>query len=69
MKTNVPVILVAGDSDEVVPYDENGKILADEFIKNCANIKVIVKKGIGHHPHSLEKPIEIVEFIKRKGLL
>ena len=29
-----------------------------------ANIKVIIKKGGDHHPHSLEYPTEIVNFIK-----
>lgn len=63
IRTLVPVVLVAGDSDEVVPYEENGKLLVDRFAKARAKIKAIVKKGVGHHPHSLENPEEIVSFI------
>lgn len=64
----IPIILVAGDSDEVVPYEENGKYLAQECKKANAVHKVIIKPGVGHHPHSLENPAEIVEFIKKERL-
>lgn len=60
----VPVILVVGDADEVVPYIENGELLARQYEELGGKIKVIVKKGIGHHPHSLEEPKPIVDFIK-----
>ena len=63
LKTGIPVILVAGDADTVVPYDENGKYLESYFRENGGRIKVIIKKGVGHHPHSLENPEEIVKFI------
>ncbi len=64
---NIPIILVAGDSDRVVPYNENGKILAGKLEKSSIPYKVIVKPGVDHHPHSLEEPAEIVEFIKNRG--
>lgn len=59
----IPVIIVAGDSDEVVPFEENGKLLIELFQELGGEIKLILKKGIGHHPHSLEDPKEIVDFI------
>ena len=62
--SRVPVILVAGDSDEVVPYAENGARLVEAYQKEQAPITVIIKKGVGHHPHSLENPEAIVDFIK-----
>lgn len=65
IKTNIPVILVAGDCDDVVPYHENGQKMKTAYEKAGAYIKEIVKPGIGHHPHSLEDPTEIVDFIKR----
>lgn len=60
----IPVILVSGDSDMIVPYKENGAIFAAEYEKKGGVIKTILKEGCGHHPHSLETPAEIVEFIK-----
>ena len=62
-KSKIPVIIVAGDSDMNVPFSENSAILAECFEKLGGKIKLIVKPGIGHHPHSLENPKEIVEFI------
>jgi len=57
-----PIILVAGDSDDVVPYCENGAILAEKYTNN--KIKVIVKPGVAHHPHSLDDTSIITDFIK-----
>ena len=50
---DIPVLLVAGDSDGTVPYVENGKVLADYYQKNGGRIHVWVKEGCDHHPHGL----------------
>jgi pimeloyl-ACP methyl ester carboxylesterase len=60
---NLPVIIVAGDSDELVPYCENGEIFASRFEALGGKIKTIVKPGCGHHPHSLEDPTPVVDFL------
>ena len=62
-KANIPVIHVYGEADEVVPAAENTALLAAEFIKAGGNIKLIGKPDVGHHPHSLEDPTPILEFI------
>jgi pimeloyl-ACP methyl ester carboxylesterase len=62
-KAKIPVIHVYGDADTVVPYEENTAIVAKKIKKAGGTIKIIRKKGIGHHPHSLEDPTPIVEFI------
>ncbi len=62
-KTNIPVICVVGDSDETVPYEENTLIMEQIYKKLGKKITVIVKKGVGHHPHSLEDPLPVVSFI------
>ena len=62
-EADIPIIVVAGDSDIVVPYEENAKILKEHYEKQGGNIKVILKKGVGHHPHSLEDPLPIVEYL------
>ncbi|MDT0553061.1 GDSL-type esterase/lipase family protein [Urechidicola vernalis] len=63
--TNIPMLHVCGDSDKVVPVEENTQLFETELKKLNANIEVIYKKGIGHHPHSLENPKPIVDFILR----
>ncbi len=60
---NIPVILVCGDSDTTVPYVENGKFLYEQYTKANCKIKLILKEGVGHHPHGLDDPTEIVDFI------
>ncbi|WP_167859343.1 SGNH/GDSL hydrolase family protein [Paenibacillus cymbidii] len=61
----IPVILVAGDADAVVPYPENGELFAKRFSQRGGTIEVYVKPGVGHHPHSLENPTPIVSFVQR----
>ncbi len=62
-KANIPVLHVCGLADEVVPYAENTGILAKNFKKAGGKIELILKEGVGHHPHSLKDPKPIVEFI------
>ena len=62
-KANIPVISVCGDSDTVVPLEENSQKLAEIYRAVGGKIELIVKKGIGHHPHSLKDPKPIVDFI------
>ncbi len=65
-KAGIPVIHVCGDADESVPYEENTELLAKKFRAAGGEIKIILKEGIGHHPHSLEDPAPIVNFILSK---
>ncbi|HBQ64858.1 MAG TPA: hypothetical protein DD727_08070 [Clostridiales bacterium] len=62
-KAGIPVIAVAGDADEIVPYPENTEIFERVYRQNGGQIQVILKPGVGHHPHSLEDPEAIVGFI------
>lgn len=62
-KANIPVIHVYGESDKVVPHVENTELLAKKFRTAGGTIKLIGKPGVGHHPHSLEDPQPIVDFI------
>lgn len=62
-RKGIPVLHVCGAADKVVPYEENTKILAENFRNAGGEIKVILKEGVGHHPHSLEDPGPIVDFI------
>jgi len=62
-KAKVPVIHVCGDADESVPFKEHTAEFAKRYRRWGGKIKVIVKKGGKHHPHSLKDPTPIVEFI------
>ena len=64
-EAKIPVILVSGDSDSIVPFEENGQLLYDAYKKNNLPIELIIKKGGDHHPHSLEDNTPIIEFIKK----
>jgi hypothetical protein len=59
----VPLLHLCGDADEAVPYPENTVILAERYRKLGGPITVIVKPGLGHHPHGLEDPTPVVDFI------
>jgi pimeloyl-ACP methyl ester carboxylesterase len=64
IEKDVPVIIVYGDADEVVPIAENASIVLDKYKKAGKEIKTIRKPGGLHHPHCLEEPAPIVEFIE-----
>lgn len=65
LKNGIPVILVAGDSDNTVPFCENGVLLQRAYEAAGAEIKTIIKPGCDHHPHGLDDPTPIVDFICR----
>lgn len=62
-EAGVPVLHVCGAVDDVVPIDENTYSLEKTYKEAGGDIKIIVKEGIGHHPHSLKDPTPIVRFI------
>jgi pimeloyl-ACP methyl ester carboxylesterase len=62
-KAGIPLLHVCGDADDVVPLDENTGIVEQRYKKLGGSITVILKHGVGHHPHSLQDPTPIVEFV------
>ena len=62
-EAGIPVLHVCGATDDVVPIDENTYALGKTYKEAGGDIKIIVKEGIGHHPHSLKDPAPIVRFI------
>ena len=59
----IPLIHVCGDADEVVPFEENTVILKERYEKLGGTLQLIVKPGFKHHPHGLDNPTPVVEFI------
>jgi pimeloyl-ACP methyl ester carboxylesterase len=62
-KAKIALLHVCGDADDVVPLDENTGLLEKRFKALGGDITVILKPGVGHHPHSLKDPAPIVEFV------
>ncbi len=62
-ENRVPILAVCGDSDKVVPFADNMKLLRDEYVRLGGPIRLIMKPGADHHPHGLENPEAIVDFV------
>lgn len=65
VKHKIPIVMVSGDSDTVVPYTENGIMLEKAYKENKLDFELYIKPGCNHHPHGLENPQPIVDFIKK----
>ncbi len=64
-RLRIPLLHVVGDADEVVPVEENTDPFEQKIKAAGGTIKVIHKPGVNHHPHSLQNPTLIVDFILR----
>lgn len=65
-EAGIPIMVVAGGADDVVPFVENAGILEQSYRKLGGDITMIVKAGEGHHPHSLHDPQPVVEWLSEK---
>lgn len=61
---HIPMFIVAGLVDKVVRWEMNGARFIPKLEELGANFKVIVKPECDHHPHSLDDPTPVVEFIE-----
>ena len=59
----IPLVLVSGDSDSTVPFEENGIHLKEAYEKAGCDFALHIKAGGEHHPHSLEDNTPILDFI------
>ena len=64
IENSIPIVLVAGDSDSVVPYSENGVLVERYYKEKGGNIKVFIKEGCDHHPHGLENVKIVADIIE-----
>ncbi len=62
-KAGVPLIHVVGDADDTVPVAENTAIMEARYRALGGEMRVIHKPGIGHHPHGLDDPTPVVDYI------
>ena len=61
----IPVLILRGGNDQVVLPEENTDILAEKLKKAGGNINVINRENYGHHPHGMDDPRPLVDFILR----
>jgi pimeloyl-ACP methyl ester carboxylesterase len=60
---HIPILSVCGDADTAVPYLENSAIVKARYLALGGKMKVILKPGADHHPHSLVDPTPIVKAV------
>lgn len=61
----VPVALVVGTADKVVPAAANAEPVAERYAELGGPVKVWRKEGSGHHPHGLHPPDELRRFLMK----
>lgn len=66
VKNRIPAVLVSGDCDQSVPYEENGILLEEAYRDAGIEIEVFIKPGGDHHPHGLPDPGPLVEFVLKQ---
>ena len=60
----IPTLLVAADSDSVVPFSENGVYLQQAYHAAGTPLQIILKPGADHHPHGLPDRTPIISFLR-----
>lgn len=60
---NIPLLIVSGDRDEVVPYQENAALLVDAYrATKDGEVRTIIKRGEGH-VHGLKNADPVIRFV------
>ncbi len=64
-ENGIPMIAVCGAKDTVVPFEDNFKKVRDAYQRMGGIVEMILKPDCDHHPHSLDDPEPVVDFISR----
>jgi pimeloyl-ACP methyl ester carboxylesterase len=64
-KAKLPLLLVYGDKDSVVPHAENSAVVYERYKALDGPVEQIVKPGQDHHPHGLKDVTPVVEFFSK----
>ncbi|MCH7228655.1 GDSL-type esterase/lipase family protein [Haloferula sp. A504] len=62
-KARIPVALVLGMKDDVVPPERNGEAVAARYESLGGEVRVWKKPDAAHHPHGLHPPEELRRFL------
>lgn len=65
IEKKLPVVMVYGKVDTIVPYCENGALLEKYYNMHGGTLLAIGKEGCEHHPHGLEEPQPIIDFVSK----
>ncbi len=63
VSAKIPLLHVCGATDDVVPMDENSLVVKQRYDSLGGEMKLIAKPHCNHHPHSLQDPARIVNFV------
>jgi pimeloyl-ACP methyl ester carboxylesterase len=61
-KAKIPLLLVYGDKDTVVPHAENSELVSARYKDLGGSVVQVVKPGQDHHPHGLKDVSPVVKF-------
>lgn len=53
IQDRMPMCLVYGDADSLVPWEENAKLIMDAYQGRKVPCQIFLKPGADHHPHAL----------------
>ncbi len=62
-KEKVALIHVIGDADDIVPPAKNSLLIQQRYLQLGGEVQIIHKPGVSHHPHGLDDPKPVVDFI------
>ena len=62
-KAKIPLLHVCGETDDVVPIEENSRLVSERYQQLGGPMTLISKPNCNHHPHSLKDPTRIVNFV------
>lgn len=65
IENRIPVFLICGDSDQIVPYEENGAHLYRMYTQAGGTIQQILKPGCDHHPHGIQDTAPLMAFVEQ----
>jgi len=61
----IPIIHIVGDADELLPVSENTAVVERRYKALGGTMEVIHKPGGKHHPHALDDPTPLVQFMEK----
>lgn len=64
-QNGIPIIGLSGGMDGIVPYENNMRIVKQVYDRYKAPIKIIVRPNAAHHPHGLDNPSVVGDYIKQ----
>jgi pimeloyl-ACP methyl ester carboxylesterase len=68
VKAGIPLVHSFGDADDVVPWEENTKVLAERVQALGGKITLFRKPGMNHHPHGPLDPKTFADWVLGNAL-